>query len=774
VENRPRTLGPAAAELVPSSVLAPAPYSAYGDEGFTSGGPLAYWRVFLRRRWTVILSAITGLGAGLLTTLLQPRIYEARASLELQDLNENFLNMKQVLPINETGLSGALSDLQTQIKILQSDSVLDAVIAKMPSLEAQPPQDVNSAPSKARKLLGSPSSEFLEVETKRLADTLKVRAIGQTRVIELTADSRSARFAADFLNQLCTEYIDQNMKARWEMGQRTSQSLARMLEESRVKLRESEDALQRYAKTSGLMFTSEKKNVAEEKLSQLQDELSKAEASRIAAQARYDMAKTSSRDGLPDELSQGSVREYQAKLAELRRQRAELGTTYTSDYNKVKRLDAQIASLEDAIRVEERDVVRRIENEYQEAAGRESLLASSYARQSAVVSDLAERAIQYNILEQELDGNRQLYDEMLKQVKEATVASAIRASNARVLDQALPPKQTHSPKPVLNCALGILIGLSFGMLFGFARDRADSSLREPGEGQKYLGVAELGAMLHDGDGGGLLRSVEQKSLAGAVNPQDIPGATESRKSRMSEQLRSLERLWPRLCGPEASPVLAMESCRAVVTSLLCGSNGTMPRLLVVTSAGPGEGKTTVLANLGVMLAVIGRRVLLVDGDVRRHRLHELFGLHNDRGLSTLLQAEARVDGPLDAFVQRTCVPYLSLLASGPSSACANSLHSPHFSQLLRRLRQRYEFVLIDTPPVLQIPDARVIGQLADGVILVVRAGHTSREAAVAAHQRLVADGTRILGMILNDWDPKLSRHGYYADYTREYAGTSGR
>jgi polysaccharide biosynthesis transport protein len=363
-------------------------------------------------------------------------------------------------------------------------------------------------------------------------------------------------------------------------------------------------------------------------------------------------------------------------------------------------------------------------------------------------------------------------------VKEASVASAIRASNVRILDQALPPKRPHSPKPVVNCALGLLIGLSLGVLFGFVRESTDSRLREPGEGRKYLGVAELGAVLHDSSGGGLLRSPEQEPLPEPAHLRKILGTTGSGRSVMSEQLPSLELLWPRLCGRGASPasesLQALESCHAVVTSLLCGSNGTMPRLLVVTSPGPGEGKTTVLANLGVMLAAIGRRVLLVDGDVRRHRLHELFGMCNERGLSTLLARISPADGPLDAFVQKTPVPGLAVLTSGPLSPCANRLHSPEFSQLLRRLREEYEFVLIDTPPVLQIADTRVIGRLADGVILVVRAGHTAREAAAAAYQRLVDDDTRVLGLILNDWNPKLSPHGYYADYAREYSDTSGR
>jgi polysaccharide biosynthesis transport protein len=767
-----RSSGFGGSEILPALYTPLARLTGDGEDG--SETFLTSWRFFRRWKWTLLIAAFIGIGGGVVATIFQTPLYPAAATVEIQDLNENFLNMKQVLPINEAGATDTFTDIQTQIKILQSKSVVDPVVARVSSTTMHlGGEDSHGVSSWPRRLLASTPSAFAQRETERLVNSLRIRAIGQTRIVELTAESSNPRLAAEFLNQLCTEYVDQNIKARWDLSQRTGLSLARVLEDTRAKLRESEDALQNYAKTSGLIFTSDKKNVAEEKLSQIQDELSKAEASRIAAQSRYELARNSpTKETLPDVLSQGSLREYEANLTELRRQRAELAAIYTSDYGKVKRLDAQIVSLEAAIHIEEQNAVERIQKEYQQATRRENLLSASFARQSGAVSLADERAIQYNILQRELESNRQLYDEMLKQLKEASIAAAIHASNVRVLDSAVPAKEPSSPRPFLNCALGLVVSSCCGMLFCLIRERGNSSLREPGDGAHYVGVPELGVVLHDDDGGRLLRSPRGKSLNTAFDPQSTLGLTQYHGVGLREDGQVLPQLH-RLESTLRVDSLVLESCRAVVTSLLfSGHNGAAPKFLVITSPGPREGKTTLVANLGLILALIGRRVLLVDGDLRRPRLHKLFGLDNDHGLITLLKG-GRIDdrGP-DGFTQHTSIEGLSVLSSGTwSPGCANLLHSPELPKLIRNLKQHYEFVIVDTPPVIQLADARVFGRLADGVVLVVRAGQTAKEAAAAAYERLDADETHVSGLVLNDWNPKSSSHTYYADYARAYADT---
>lgn len=725
----------AAAEVLPPAL--PLKPSSAEEGNRTAGVVLLYWQFLRRWKWILLLSSAFGVLAGLLVALMQPVLYEARASMEIQGLNDTFLNIKQFLPINESdGPGNTYGDIQTQIKVLQSDSVVNQVAARLPILEKQRLGMLQPAVAPLRRLFGlTPGrAEYVLFEAKRLSDDLKVRAVGQTRIIEVTAESSSPQLVADFLNELCAEYMYQNIRSRYEMSQHTSQSLERLLEAERVKLRESENALQNYARTSGLVFTSANKNVAEEKLSQLQDELSKAEETRIGAQSRYETAKQSSPEALPDELSQGTVHEYKTKLTELRRELAQVAETYTAGYFKVKQLEAEIASVQAAVHQEQQDVLQQAESRYREALRHENLLASSYASQSAVVSDLAQRAVQYNILQREAEGNRQSYDEMLKQVKEATVAAAVRADNVRVVDHAFPPLHPRSPKRTLNCALGLLIGSGLGLLLAFVRQHTDSSLREPGEGLHYLGLTELGAVEH----------IQQARGASRWLPS------------------------PQIDSSYASARI-LESYRAVVTSLLSETSGTRRHLLVVTSPGPNEGKTTVTVNLGRVLAAIGRRVVLVDGDTRKQRLHKIFGLTNERGLSTLLQAGRIYDHPLDDFIGKTSTPGLWVLPSGPPTlACADLLHSPELPKLMSRLKEEFEFVLFDTPPVLPVADARIIGSFADGVVLVARARQTTRDAAEAAQQRLEADGIRVVGMVLNDWDPSSSAYRYYAEYARSY------
>lgn len=710
-------------------------YSTAGEHTHEAN-PILAFRKFLRRwKWTLIVSTLLGTLIGIAVTILQPTLYQAKASLEIQDLNDAFLNVKQFLPVNESdGPANTYGDIQTQIKLLQSDSFLTSVAKRMPALEApvlSTLRPVSAWPGRPF-VSGQSGDDYLQRETIRLTKNFKVRAVGQTRIIELTAESSNPRLAADFLDAVCAAYIEENIKARYEMGQHTSASLSRLLDAERIQLRQSEDALQSYARSSGLLFTGANKSVAEQKLSELQDELSKAEEDRIGAQSRYETAKQSSVSALPDTLTQGSVRDYQSKVIQLRQQLADLAVTYTSDYYKVKRLEAQIAALESAVGEEQRIALEQAESQYREATQREKLLGSSYKNQAAVVSDLAKRSIQYNILEREVEANRQSYDEMLKQVKEATVASAIRTDNVRVVDEAVPPKVAHSPQPKVNCALGFLLGSSFGLLLALIRERVDLSLREPGEAIQHLGLAELGAVVHVG--------------------------------RSEIRSRQLIALGQNSHG-KSYPVL--ESYRAVATSLLSEAIAGNYRVLVVTSPGPGEGKTTVTANLGLMLAAIGRRVLIIDGDLRKPRLDKVFDLSNDHGLSTFLAPDRSTSERDSDLVQRVSGAGLSVLTSGPPLPdVAHLLYSAKFRYWLGTLDKEYDFVLIDTPPVLPMADARIIGALADGVIFLVRAGQTARDAAEAALQRLEGDGIHVVGLILNDWDPAASVYKYYAKYAR--------
>jgi succinoglycan biosynthesis transport protein ExoP len=722
------------------------------DQETDAGGLVEYWRILRRHKGIWIVFAFLGALIGLLVALPQTPVYQARASVEIIGLNENFLNLRQASPVTETG-SGAAIDIGTQIKILQSEYVIDRVIHRLMQSGAAEPE-ASSRISAWRKALNPAEplrADILEQEFRKMAKSLKVHSAGQTRILEVTVDSTSAQLAAEFANTLGSEFIEQNLESRWKTTERTSNWLSGQLDEMRGKLQRSEDALQKYARNSKLIFMEEKTNVSEDKLRQLQQELSSAQADRIAKQSRYEMAQTTPPDALPDVLNDPTLRETQSKITELRRQAAELGTTYTPESAKAKRVQAQISTLESAFEHERAAILDRIRNEHQEAERREKLLAAAYDAQTRLVTGQGEKVIQYNILKREVDSNRKLYETMLQQLKESTIASAMRASNIRILDSAKVPLHPYKPDPTQSSAFGLLTGIFMGAAFIVMRERTDRTIQQPGDSSLYVNLPELGV-------------IPSFNLQSSLAPRTLDKIASHPFARVE------------LVTWQSKPSIVAESFRSVLLSILFTDEaGSRPKVLVLSSAGSGEGKSTVASNLGIAIAEVGQRVLLIDADLRSPRLHDIFGMNNDRGLSTILRENTSLNGDKSVgdLIQETDIPGLFVLTSGPVvSTATNLLCGSHTLKLLNHVRNEFDTVLIDTPPMLEMPDARVLGHMADKVILVIRAGQTTKDAIVAAGQRLNEDGTKILGTILNDWNPKSAPNGYYSPSSRYKYGHS--
>jgi succinoglycan biosynthesis transport protein ExoP len=724
-----------------------------------SGGLLEYWRVLRRRKGTLIVLAGLGAAIGFMVTLPQTPIYQVRTSLEIVSLNQNFLNMKESNPLADSGSSADLTDIQTQIRILQSESLMQRVVDRLHGLPTSGPTRIETW----RKLLNLPNSH--PVDTREAAvsyarGSLKARSVGQTRIIELTVDSPNPQIAAVFANTLTSEFIDQNLETRWKTSEHTGEWLSHELDDMRIRLEKSEDRLQQYANQAGLMFTdNDKSSVSEERLSQIQEALTAAQTDRIVKQSRWEMATSSPPDALPNILDDASLRGYQDKLTDLNRQLSELRVKYTDDYSKVKQVLAQIEPIQVALDRARGDILKRIHNDYDEAARKESLLNADYTSQRAVVTGEGGKAIQYSILKREVESNRQLYDAMLQQLKQSSLSSALRASNIHVVDAAKPPTSPYKPDTRSSAGLGLLSGLFLGAAFVIMREHADRSIQDPGETQSFLNLPELGVIPANDTGTRIrLRFVGNNKLAN--NGHTSPSGELAARGRVE------------LVSWQRKPSIVAESFRATLVSILfSGENGSRPRVIVVTSAGAAEGKSTVVSNLGIAIAEVNQKTLLIDADLRKPRMHDIFNLKNDKGLSELLRSKDPVSTLLEGVIQETSIPDLYVLTSGAATSAATSLlYSNRMPELIQMLRTEFESILIDTPPMLQIPDARVLGRMVDRVVLVMRAGKTTRAAAIAASKRFSEDGTKMLGTILNDWNPKRSPNGYYGDYNGYYAG----
>jgi polysaccharide biosynthesis transport protein len=707
---------------------------------------LEYGRILKRRKGALLLLTFIGGLSTCLLTLPQTPLYQARTSIEVQGINENFLNLRAVNPTTEAAaLTSPEYDVQTQIRVLQSRALIERVVNKL-DLGNRPLAEDPDRVSAWRRALGlAQAPAGRESAVRSAAANLKVRGQPNTRLIEISCDSTDPRLAADFLNTLSRELIEQNLESRWKTTETTGEWLSRQMEGVRVKLEKSEEQLQLYARTTGLLFTGEKNNVAEDRLRQLQDELSKSQAERVAQQSKFEVASKTAPGGLPDVLDDDSLRVSEARLTDLRRQLAELASSFTAEHPKVKRVEAQIASLEASLAVERANILRRIRSDYDSARRREQLLEAGYTAQTQLVGDQAEHVAHYNILKREVDTNRQLYDSMLQRVKEASVAAALRASNIRVIDEAYPPAAPYKPNLLHNTLAGLLVGAFCGVLLLVTRDRADRTLQEPGDATFYLGIPELGV---------------------------IPAASRAarrglRKLRAAPAPRALA-VWPR------RPSAVSESFRTATASILFAANeGERPRVLVLSSPAPREGKSTVTAHLAVALAEIGCRVLAIDADLRQPSLHTLFDVENGAGLADLLRRREPITEPPGELLRPTAVPNLTVLASGRATLAETALlHSARLQEVLAFARANYDAVLIDTPPMAAMADARIVARQADGVILVARAGHTSRDSLRSSSKRFLEDGTHLVGTILNDWDPRRSsRYGNdrYAECYRRYA-----
>jgi capsular exopolysaccharide synthesis family protein len=733
---------PAAA--YPRQPAAP-PSSHFGE--VPSGGLLEYWRIIQRRKGAVIVITCLGALAGLLYTLPQTPVYRATTLIELQEMNEDFVHMRDVNPNAPLGAGGSADEIQTQVRILQSVSLRDRVIKKL-TLEAktvEPQKTRLDAWREALKIAPAQPPTLQNIVAKAAREVL-VHAQLNTRLIVISCDSTNPQMAADFLNTLTNEYREQNVENRWKATQFTGGWLTGQMEDLKIKLEHSEDALQSYAAHSGLLITGEKDNVADDRVKQYQEELSKAQGERINFQSRSENASHAPADSVPEVLDDASVMNIRGKVMDLRGQLADLSGTYTSEYPKVKRLQDQIAAYEEELAKERKTVISRIQNDYETARQREKLLADEYNAAVLVVGQQADQVAHYNILKREVDTDRTMYDSMLQRVKESSIAAALKASNINVVDPAVAPTAQYAPSATDNTGLGFLLGLGFAIGFVVLLDRADRTIQDPSDIETLLGIPELGLV--------------PSAAADPGRPRGmVSGAADGQDGTRSMLLLTAER---------KNSALA-ESIHATLTSILyAGPAGQFPQVLVFSSPAPSEGKTTISTNLAVALAEIHKRVLLIDADLRRPRLHHIFDLDNDKGMVDLLRRTEPLQGSLDGHVRATAIPNLSVMPAGRSGpGDPTLLHSARLGEIVKICRGLYDVVILDTPPMMTMADARVIARHADGVVLVVRATRTSRDSLRDAYRRFSEDGSRVLGAILNDWNPKKSgRYGYYQYYSK--------
>lgn len=725
----------------------PDPIPVSNSEG-AGEGLLQYLKLVMRHKVLVGLCGMVGALLGYLTVLPQYPVYQAKTFLEVQEPNQQFLNLRELDPV--AGLMTADAFVETQSRILQSKSIRERTTAELVKNGVASWRPTRDRLSTLLERVGLPSvrpaSDF-QSAVAMAAQTTAVRRVNNTRLLEISADSTDPVVGARFVNGLVHQFEVFARESRLSTSRQTSDWLTGQLDELRRELARLEDRLQTAARSFTVVPGNEGDMVGADKLRQLQQELSTATARRIEAESRHTVMLAEKAEVMPEVLADSAVRNYEQKLTDMRTQLIELSSTLTPEHYKVKRLAEQISEIEKTVERERNKLQAKVTGDLQSARLREQMLLDNYEKQSKVVGDRSANLVQFNVIKREVESTRQLYESMLQRVKEAGLNVARETVPLRVLDPAVPAKRPYRPDGLQNVLAGLGLGLFGGVLAAIARSQMDRSVRNPGETAAMFNVPELGAVIS---------AQVIPAPAGTGPATQLLGAPVSENGNESYAATMMD------YSPQA------ESFRAVLTSLLSMEKA---RSLVFTSPNPSDGKTTVISNLALALAEIDRKVVLIDADLREPRLHTIFEVAGNWGLTSILSETQGIAGrPLETLVRPTRVPNLSLIPAGPAAANISRLmYSARFEELLERLGEEVDIVLIDSPPMLQISDARILALKADGAVLVLRSGVTSRDDARTAIQRLTDDGTPIIGTVLNDWKPGGGDKNHY-HYRSKYTG----
>ncbi len=701
-------------------------------------------------RWVVVLSCLLGTSLAAAYLMVKTPLFRASATFEVMPMNEEFMNMSRSDVRAPDSYGASAMNLQTHVMLLGSGSFRGRVFERLQrdlAPELPPPVVLFSTIKQPSGFRWKNAQEFSSHAARVAAGTLTATPIRGSRIIAVSCDSPSPKIAAQFLNLLTEEYMVFHYGERSKGTQEVGQWVSTEATDAMRRLEQSEQKLQDYAKVNGIVLLGDRESLSQDRLRQLQTELSAAQAERVAKEARYQVAASQSPESLPEFLSDGGLQGLHARVQEYKRELASLNQIYTPASEKVQRMQNQVNEAETTLNRERQRVLERIKNDFEAAKRRETMVNSQFNNQMGLVSTQRDKMIQYDMLRREVENNRALYNNLLQQQGQTGLASALAtalpARQIRIVDAAFPPPAPISPKPRSTLMMGFGAGLFLvNALVYFRQRNLGTRVRQPGHAANLLAVRELGVVpsAHAGSPRrfGLIPNGQTKALMSA-DGQD------------SSTLR--------------------QSMRMVLTSLIVGlSRERKAHVFVISSPHPGEGKSTITYHMGKALAAgTGFPTLVIDGDCYRAQMHRLFLMKNDTGWSNLVNSPTTpTSEEIDWTIRKTATPNLSVI-------CAGTVTDKHFldpvrvREILGVLKSRYRFILIDMPPVLHTADARLTATETDGVVLVLRSGITPTESAVLARQQLAEDGTPLIGIILNDFVQgrnSLRQYSVY-DYSKE-------
>jgi polysaccharide biosynthesis transport protein len=748
-----------------------------------------YWAVILKRKWTVLLCAIP---VFLIVTIMSFVIiptYTAKGTL-LIEKEPNILSFQEILQIE------SFNDdyFQTQYRLLQSRSLADNVIERLKLFENKMfAGQLKSEISGVDKTDPGFRSRLID----RFLERVNIKPVQTTRLVEVSFKDHDPAFAAKIVNALFDSFIDMHIEMKHEAAIQASEFLAGQITALGAEIAKDEQAMQSYGAEKNIITLSDKETTIVEKLGELNKALTEAQIERVSKEAYYNSIRSMTSDSIPGTLANPLIQRMRENYSKLSQEYRNMQDRFKEDYPELQRLKTELESAKKSLETETQNLQKAAYSDWQAALQREKSLAAVFNGQKQEAIQLNSNAISYNQLKIELDNKKSVLENLLKRQSETGVSAnlnGLRASNVRVVDRAEAPTVPSSPKKKLNILLALLVGLFGGVGLAFLFEHLDNSIKTFDDIEKYTGLPALGVVPVFSQNG-----PENRFPEGYKIKVQKPGFNEERKKnkewkkahtqaakrgdltalagQMNESERAVLAALPRdakdsiidsvdlvtLLSPKSN---IAECYRSIRTSLLLASAAPRPKCIAVTSALAQEGKTATLSNLAVTLAQAGKKVLVVDADLRKPRQHQIFKIKNVNGLTDFLthQIEAK------DLIKLTETPNLAIINAGPVPPNpVELLGSERMGVLITAVRNTFDYVLFDTPPILAVTDALDLGSMLDAAVLVVWGEKTSREALKRAQEKLRTVNIRTLGVVLNK--VHIRKHDYY--FRQGYYGQYG-
>ncbi|PIX22538.1 MAG: hypothetical protein COZ69_10835 [Deltaproteobacteria bacterium CG_4_8_14_3_um_filter_45_9] len=568
---------------------------------------------------------------------------------------------------------------------------------------------------------------------------LKVEPIRNSRLVKVHFDSNYPELSAKVPNTLAVTYIQQSVESRFIATEQVKEWLTKQLEDLKAKVERADEALQAFGSKHDIISLEEKENVTMQRLTELNEVLTKAESERMAKEALYRQTKDKHFDALPSILENKLVMDLKQAYIQLEAQYMKLSETFKPEYPEMVRLKNQMQSIQRRMDVETNKIIAGIKNDYESNLRRESLIRQAFEQQKAKVMEMKEQGIQYNILKREADTNKELYKGLLQRMKEAGVSAGLTVSNIQVVYQAEIPTGSYKPNKKLNLLLAAVVGLFLGIGLAFFFEYLDNTVKSPEDVEQLIRLPSFGM---------------------------VPEISYERKKRLAKASYPVE-----LVTHGHPKSILSEAYRNIRTSILLSFSEKPPKKIVITSPNPSEGKTTTVINTAIALSQTGAQVLIIDGDMRHPRIHKIFNEENGAGLSNFLSGNS----PLDSIIKKTEVPNLYYIPSGPIPPNPSELiGSKLFKVMMDSLGKKFDHIVLDSPPALGFADSVILSTTVDGVILVVLGGKTPRETLQRAKEVLHQVNAKILGVVINRVDIHRSGYGYYYYRYHYYYGKDGK